>query len=43
MKNKEMIEIASIRLALISPAINNTYPDESKIAYYRPASNSQEK
>ena len=35
MKNKEMIEIASIRLALISPAINNTYPDESKIAYYR--------
>ena len=30
-----MIEIASIRLALIAPAINNTITDESKIAYYR--------
>lgn len=35
MNNKEIIEIASIRLALIAPAINNTYPDQSKIAYYR--------
>jgi transposase InsO family protein len=33
--NKEMIEIASIRLALIAPAINNTIVEESKIAYYR--------
>lgn len=30
-----MIEIASIRLALIAPAINNTFTDNSKIAYYR--------
>jgi len=30
-----MIEIASIRLALIAPAINNTIVEESKIAYYR--------
>lgn len=30
-----MIEIASIRLALIAPAINNTFTDRSKIAYYR--------
>lgn len=35
MNDKEIIEIASIRLALIAPAINNTYPDQSKIAYYR--------
>ncbi len=34
MNNEEMIEIASIRLALIAPAINNTITDESKIAYY---------
>jgi transposase InsO family protein len=33
--NKEIIEIASIRLALIAPAINNTITEESKIAYYR--------
>jgi transposase InsO family protein len=33
--NKEMIEIASIRLALIAPAINNTFTEKSKIAYYR--------
>lgn len=30
-----MIEIASIRLALIAPAINNTFTEKSKIAYYR--------
>lgn len=35
MNNKEMIEIASIRLALIAPAINNTFTEKSKIAYYR--------
>ena len=35
MNNKEMIEIASIRLDLIVPAINNTFTDKSKIAYYR--------
>jgi len=35
MNTKEMIEIASIRLALISPALNNTFTEESKIAYYR--------
>ena len=35
MNNKEMIEIASIRLALIAPVINNTFTEESKMAYYR--------
>ena len=35
MNNKEIIEIASIRLALIAPAINNTFTEQSKIAYYR--------
>ena len=35
MNNKEIIEIASIRLSLIAPAINNTFTDQSKIAYYR--------
>lgn len=30
-----MIEIASIRLGLIAPAINNTFTEQSKIAYYR--------
>ncbi|WP_312887397.1 DDE-type integrase/transposase/recombinase [Clostridium lacusfryxellense] len=35
MNNKEMIEIASIRLALIAPAINNTFTERSKIAYFR--------
>ena len=35
MNNKEMIEIASIRLALIAPVINNTFIEESKMAYYR--------
>ena len=35
MKNKEMIEIASTRLSLIAPALNGTYTDESKNAYYR--------
>lgn len=31
---QEKIEIATIRLALIQPGFNNTYPDESKTAYY---------
>lgn len=35
MNNKENIEIASIRLALIAPAVNNTYTEGSKIAYFR--------
>ena len=35
MNNKEMIEIASIRLALIAPAINYTFTEESKSAYFR--------
>ena len=35
MNNKEIIEIASIRLALIAPAINNTFTEESKTAYFR--------
>jgi len=35
MNNKEMIEIASIRLALIAPVINNTFTENSKMAYYR--------
>jgi len=35
MNNKEMIEIASIRLALIAPTINNTFTEDSKSAYYR--------
>ena len=35
MNNKEKIEIASIRLALIAPVVNNTYTEESKMAYYR--------
>lgn len=30
-----MIEIASIRLSLIAPAINGTHTDASKVAYYR--------
>lgn len=30
-----MIELASIRLALIAPTINNTFTEESKSAYYR--------
>lgn len=30
-----MIEIASIRLALIALAIDNTFTEGSKIAYYR--------
>ena len=30
-----MIETASIRLSLIAPAINGTYTDTSKVAYYR--------
>jgi len=34
MNNKEMIEIASIRLALIAPTINNTFTEKSKSAYY---------
>lgn len=29
-----MIEIASIRLALIQPAFNGTYPDATKKKYY---------
>lgn len=35
-----MIEIASIKLALIAPAINNTFTEKSKIAYYRRVSTS---
>jgi len=35
MNNKEMIEIASIRLSLIAPTLNGTYTDSSKNAYYR--------
>ena len=35
MNNKEMIQIASIRLALIAPAVNNTFTEGSKSAYYR--------
>ena len=35
MNNKEMIEIASIRLSLVAPTINNTFTEESKSAYYR--------
>lgn len=33
-KQKKFIEEASIRLALIQPAYNETYPDASKRAYY---------
>ena len=35
MNTKEQIEIASIKLAIIQPAFNLTFPDESKAAYYR--------
>lgn len=35
MNNKEMIEIASIRLSLIAPTFNGTYTEASKNAYYR--------
>ncbi len=31
---KELIEIATIRLAVIQPAFNGTYPDRTKAAYY---------
>jgi len=31
---KELIEIATIRLAVIQPAFNGTYPDQTKAAYY---------
>lgn len=34
MDQKTMIEIASIRLALIQPAFNGTYPDATKKQYY---------
>lgn len=34
MNQKTMIEIASIRLALIQPAFNGTYPDATKKQYY---------
>lgn len=34
MDNKTMIETASIRLALIQPAFNGTYPDVTKKQYY---------
>lgn len=34
MNKKTMIEIASIRLALIQPAFNGTYPDATKKQYY---------
>ena len=33
MNTKEQIEIASIKLAIIQPAFNLTFPDESKAAY----------
>lgn len=35
MNSKERIEIASIRLALIAPVINNTFTETSKMEYYR--------
>ena len=34
MNQKTMLEIASIRLALIQPAFNGTYPDATKKQYY---------
>ena len=34
MDQKTKIEIASIRLALIQPAFNGTYPDATKKQYY---------
>ena len=34
MNNKEMIETASIRLAIIQPAFNGTFPDATKKQYY---------
>jgi len=34
-ESKKFIEEASIRLALIQPAYNETYPDATKRAYYR--------
>ena len=34
MEQKTMIEIASIRLALIQPAFNGTYSDATKKQYY---------
>lgn len=34
MINKKYIEEASIRLAIIQPAYNSTYPDLTKKAYY---------
>jgi len=34
MDYKTMIEIASLRLALIQPAFNETYPDATKKQYY---------
>ena len=33
MNTKEQLEIASIKLAIIQPAFNDTYPDASKSAY----------
>lgn len=35
MNTKEQLEIASIKLALIQPTFNDTYPDASKTAYYK--------
>jgi len=33
-ESKKFIEEASVRLALIQPAYNETYPDATKRAYY---------
>lgn len=33
--DKDKIELAHERYGLIAPALNNTYPDESKAAYFR--------
>ena len=35
MNNKEIIEIASLKLSLIAPVINGTYTDDSKSAYFK--------
>ncbi|MFI3177834.1 MAG: hypothetical protein R3Y67_10175 [Eubacteriales bacterium] len=34
MNTKEQLEIASMKLAIIQPAFNETYPDASKSAYF---------
>ena len=35
MNTKEQLEIASIKLAIIQPAFNGTYPDSTKTMYYK--------